>query len=81
MADYISREAVLALKHPIGAYGMDIESKAVEQIPAADVVEVVRCKDCKNFIENPNDCISGYGLTGPEPMDFCPYGERRTDNG
>lgn len=53
----------------------------VEDASNADVVEVVRCKDCKNFIENPNDCISGYGLTGPEPMDFCPYGERRADNG
>jgi len=42
-----------------------------------DFVEVVRCKYCKNFIENPNDCISGYGLTDPRPMDFCPYGERR----
>lgn len=39
--EYISREAVLALKHPIGAYGMDIESKAVEQIPVSDVRPVV----------------------------------------
>jgi len=42
MVEYIRRADVLALKQPIGAYGMDIESKAVERIPAADVVPVSR---------------------------------------
>lgn len=47
MAEYIKREDVLMLKKEIGAYGMDISSKDVEKLPAADVVKIVRCKDCK----------------------------------
>lgn len=38
--EYIERGAVLALKQPIGAYGMDICSAEVKEIPTADVVEV-----------------------------------------
>lgn len=48
-------------------------------IPAADVVEVVRCKDCKYFHlyhENDTYC-SVCGLDTPEERDFCSYGIRR----
>lgn len=40
MAEYIEREAVLALKQKIGAYGMDISSAEVKELPTADVVDV-----------------------------------------
>ena len=40
MKEYIEREAALACKQPIGAYGMDISSEDIKAIPAADVVEV-----------------------------------------
>lgn len=56
-------------------------------IPAADVVPVVRCKDCKYWQDNndgyPHDeCRWGNGET-PDPDDFCSYGERKegADNG
>lgn len=39
MAEYIKREDVLMLKNKTGAYGMDISSKDVEKLPAADVRE------------------------------------------
>ena len=54
---------------------------AFDYLPAADVVEVVRCKDCI-FKDYPNE----YGVcccnrTGEEIQlnDFCSYGERNED--
>lgn len=72
--EYISREAVLALKNPIGAYGMDIESKAVEQIPAADVRPVVH-GGWKPNPRNPywlNCTVCGYGKPERTVYSFCP---------
>ncbi|MGN0656967.1 MAG: hypothetical protein ACI4KR_09240 [Ruminiclostridium sp.] len=59
--------------------------------PAADVVKVVRCKDCKWYKEShllaPNKfCFRlkhkgeyiGYNFS---PDDFCSYGERNDNNG
>lgn len=86
MADYISREAVLELidNAPIIA-GNENEtlisapelSDYVYCRPAADVVEVVRCKDCMNW--NGNDCITMYGLSAPRPNDYCSRGEKNSD--
>lgn len=50
-------------------------------IPAADVVEVVRCKDCRKWFPynggGSHDCpFCGY----PEEDDFCFCGERRSEN-
>lgn len=50
-------------------------------IPAADVVPVVRCKDCKYWQDNNDnypheECRWGHGET-PDADDFCSYGERR----
>ena len=52
-----------------------------------DLVEVVRCKDCKHYdkttLGNNRDrrmCTKFLGLTIPNPDDFCSYGERK-DNG
>ena len=47
MGDYISREAALkAIKFA----EPDCEYEAVEAVPSADVVEVVRCKDCVHYM-------------------------------
>ena len=46
-------------------------------IPAADVVPVIRCKDCKYFglnDENVPYCSNRFGLDDPEPNGFCNYG-------
>ena len=57
----------------------------IEQ-PAADVVEVVRCKDCKYWVEEKDFGMfcSHWGSTLAESQadDFCSYGERKieTDN-
>lgn len=56
-------------------------------MPAADVVEVVRCKDCKHWRHETDGMIDHYEcavfcgcygkgyLTGAD--DFCSYGERK----
>ena len=43
-------------------------------IPAADVVPVVRCKDCKHY-DIGGSCII-CGFQSRKPDDFCSYGER-----
>ena len=49
----------------------------IREMPAADVVEVVRCKDCKHRTEYGN---CGHPrqkgvLPSAYPFDFCSYGE------
>lgn len=52
---------------------------AVDSIPTADVVEVVRCKECKHSSQKVHICeITNY-LYGENY--FCAWGERRTDDG
>ena len=95
MSDYIEREAVLAYpirkdhydrKHGNEHFIFGIESviEFVENLPAADVAPVVRCKECryyqnakvnkKGFLSCP---ASGMEITED---DYCSYGERREDN-
>ena len=54
----------------------------LEDTPTADVVEVVRCKDCKNlmFSNFYGECSKAHmGIVRPD--DFCSYGERKDENG
>lgn len=67
---------------------------AVDMIPTADVVEVVRCKDCK-YKHITSDCRvmckryakkselnnEWYGLTATDDNHFCSYGERKPPEG
>lgn len=62
-----------------------IVSHTLENMPNANVVEVVRCKDCKyrsirthNKYDNKMICHNlNSGVTGFVNQDFyCPYGER-----
>ena len=58
-----------------------------DHLIANDVVQVVRCKECKYYDEKDEDCnhpglwaeyASDFGL-GMYPDDFCSIGERRND--
>jgi len=55
--------------------------EAVEDIPAADVVPVVRCEDCKyhSFDAEYGNywCNLTSGSRKIERFDFCSYGERK----
>jgi hypothetical protein len=64
----------------------EIVLDAIANAPTVDAVEVVRCKDCKqwNCVKKPKgyDKLLGYCLNDDEPIerweyDFCSYGERK----
>lgn len=92
MAEYIERDKVLAFAYWAGEghirYGV-VDIDDIENIPAADVVPVVRCKDCKHF-ETPYCMLcktrigAGYwshDMAYRKPDDFCSYGERKEGEG
>lgn len=51
--------------------------------PAADVAEVVRCKDCKHKLRTVANgvviCREKHGMVQPSLGDFCSYGKRREE--
>ena len=52
----------------------------IQKQPTADVVEVVRCRDCKHYVLNTfgiKFCSESRGLTLPYDETFCSYGERK----
>ena len=71
----------------LGALDLDADgvvikiSQRIENLPAADVVEVVRCKDCKRFLQMETSpsydgkCL-GYGYL-VEANHFCSYGVKK----
>lgn len=71
------------------AHIVQIKDKLIEHIeknaPVADVVEVVRCKDCKYWTRDGNGycddesyCNNPDGLDNyAKPGDYCSYGERK----
>ena len=83
MADYIRREEALKALYNDYAYAaMDV----IKRLPAADVVEVVRCKGCKYgaYDSKANGAMvclrtnDGFWRKG---TDFCSYGEYQTNTG
>lgn len=89
MARYIDADKVMEEINRIGGHNLceweTIGVKAlIDRQPTADVVEVVRCKDCKNY--NTNSCDYGFGWC--ERMDcgtmdnwYCSYGEKALKEG
>lgn len=85
MKDYIKRtEAINAIRQYQYPYGVEF---LIANIPAADVVEVVRCRECKWFNHYTMECESDDVATDHEggasfsinfgPDDFCSYGQRK----
>lgn len=80
--DYIEREAALAQTREIniaevGYRHRCIDPQAIKEIPAADVVPVVRCKDCLYGSENGFICGNVHGLQYAFPNAFCSNGTKR----
>lgn len=89
MSDYINRDIAIArltaleVKNPIAT--MRDAKRVLADMPAADAVEVVRCKDCawyengKEYVPYcDNPCSE---LQHPNDETFCSCGERRDDDG
>lgn len=84
MPRYIDANKLIELATHEGAYGY-IDVHDIYNIPTADVVEIVRCKDCKHFDDD--DQAAGKKrcfcyLHGEfRPMDyFCASAERKKTN-
>ena len=76
-AEYIDREAILKNLPDDLPYKASVK-RVLIQAPAADVVEVVRCKECKYFTGKDYDgCCIKNGLATRYLNDFCSYGERK----
>lgn len=53
----------------------------INNAPAVDAVEVIRCKDCKHYFHY-GDEVYGcrtFGMMKTRPDGFCSYGERRLE--
>lgn len=97
MAEYIDKNATVGILEAMSRSAdcecikkrLEKAAKRVSAIPAADVVPVVRCKDCKHYRNYPNGLCyihtepktNARGHSGNavcvEPDDFCSYGERK----
>ena len=82
--EYISREAALTALQDSDLFNTtERQLRAIRELPAADVAEVVRCRDCRwRGIE---ECAMFYRYecgeqhTWETDNDFCSYGERREE--
>ena len=85
MDDYISREAALTALQDSDLFNTtERQLRAIRELPAADVAEVVRCKDCKygDYDSKPNGamvCLRTNDGFWRKETDFCSYGERREE--
>jgi len=79
MAKYIDADKMLEeYKHSI--YDTTDLAEMLNYMPAADVVEVVRCKDCKWFGDIGCAIRIVDDSDRPSENDFCSFAERK-DNG
>lgn len=83
--EYIERHEtakaiISAMKGVISPYDVVAVAEVLRNQPAADVVEVVRCKDCVFFrpsqIKNRAYCYWHRDLFETLADDFCSHGER-----
>ena len=82
MAEYIEREALMRnLKQFAPEQLTPLIESLIQKQPAEDVVEVVRCKDCKYWQDNnggyPHEECKWSENETPDLDDFCSYGERK----
>ena len=78
MGEYVKRSDALQAVgdiHPLDYNGQGIVER-IKAIPAADVVEVVRCRECKHYNAGFECLIEGYGIERPADY-FCADGERK----
>lgn len=59
--------------------GKILSVMSIADVPTADVVEVVRCGNCKHSNEDGTICRYSVGRA-VEPTHYCSYGERKNEN-
>lgn len=62
--------------------GLKMAIKNIKRFPTSDVVEVVRCGQCKHWKINPHNLYGGYCRysEGASIDHYCSYGERREND-
>ena len=84
MKEYIEKAALLENLNHAGILSRFVKFK-IERFPAADVAEVVRCKDCKHKVRTDANgiviCSEEHGMYCPTESDSCSYGEYQTNTG
>lgn len=89
MEKYISLTLVMNAFSDVLDYDFPYRSEVtprerIEAIPAADVVEVVRCKDCQSYYKDSDGyemCDNSEGYEHISADGFCAWAKRRADNG
>ena len=80
MAEYIEREALIKhIERSFGEISTPFVVKEIKDFPNADVVEVVRCKDCRYYDVYRLECHNPHHNGNINCEGFCSYGERRCD--
>lgn len=87
--EFISRTEALEDFESCNAENPNWTPKRVKTLllrqPAADVAEVVRCKDCKHKVRTDANgiviCSEEHGMYCPTESDSCSYGEYQTNTG
>lgn len=82
--EYIERDKVLSHKWEVRSYDPSdpdpvtevVSVSSIMRIPAADVVAVARCRECKHYNAGFECLIEGYGIERPADY-FCADGERK----
>lgn len=88
--EYIDRsELIKVIGTDTAPFTTSMVFRHIRNAPAADVVEVVRCRDCKWFNHYTMECESDDVATDHEdgasfsinfgPDDFCSYGQRKIE--
>jgi len=92
MSKYINadelKDEVIFIENPDGTIEANQVLKAIDEMPSADVVEVVRCKDCTHSIKKNYGGVVSYEylcalkssathLEEHEANYFCADGERK----
>jgi len=83
MNNYIKRDDAL---NALREYPVTKLKTAIRRLPSADVVEVVRCKDCvyRVIVRDPlmgtMDCYGCKVMHYNEDDWFCSFGERKDDD-
>ncbi len=72
--EYIERDDLIKNLNTLAPeYYNALINELIMKQPAADVVKVVRCKDCKYY----PFCCRTIRTDGNRPDDFCSYGKRK----
>ena len=76
MAEYISKQAFKE-KYLCCGWLPEMSEEEFNSFPAAGVVPVVRCRECKHWLprQGCSGCHHRRGLWEPQEDDYCSHGE------